>query len=157
MRPLSAAAARAIVARDTGEVFLCILVIEHEGMDTIRLVNDTKEVVRADGTYIPYPFQPVFPEDSDAGMPGVQLIVDNVDREVTRKLREVTGVPKCTLSVILASNPAVVEMGPIECAMLAVDYDVSQIRATLGPEEDFLNQQVPGQSYTPTNSPGMFV
>lgn len=156
-RQLSSAAARAILARETEEVFLCLLEMAHPALETIRIVNNTEAVIRADGAYQPYPFEAVLPEDTDSASPQVQIRIDNCDREVTRKLRELEGVPKCTLRVVLASDPNTDEVGPFAFSILSAEYDAMVISVALGYEEDFLNQAVPAQSYTPTNSPGLFV
>ena len=155
-RTLSAAAARAILARETAEVFLACLTISGAGLDTLRAVNNTEPLVRAGGTFHPYPFDMDWPEDTDSGSPTVRLRVDNIDRQVTGALRAYEGVPKVTVEVVLASSPDTVEMAG-EFSLLAVDYDALVITGTLGYEEDFLNQAVPAQSYTPTSSPGLFV
>lgn len=157
-RILSPTATRAILARETEEVFLVLLTIEHPDISpTIRIVNNTEPVTRSDGEYQPYPFEAVLPDDTDNARPQVSLRVDNVDRSVTRKLRDLTGVPKCTLRVILASDPETTEMGPFDFSVLSAEYDALMISVTLGYEEDFLNQAMPAQTYTPTNSPGIFV
>lgn len=157
MRTLSAPAARAILARETEEVFLTLLEITHPDITTIRIANNTEPVVRTDGTYNPWPFEAVIPEDSDAANTQVQLRIDNCDREVTRTLRNLSGVPKCTLRVVLASSPNTDEVGPFNFSILTVDYDAMLITATIGHDEDFLNQAVPAQSYIPSTSPGLFV
>lgn len=156
-RTLSPAAARAIIARETAEVFLACLTISGDGLDTLRAVNDSQPLVRSSGTFHPYPFDVVLPEDTDSANPTVQLRVDNIDRQVTRALRDFNGVPQVALEIVLASSPDTVEAGPFEFSLLSVDYDALLITGTLGYEEDFLNQAVPAQSYTPTNSPGLFV
>lgn len=156
-RVISATAARAILARETEEVFLCLLEIIHPDITTIRIANNTEAVVRTEGTYNPYPFEAVLPEDSDSASPQVQLRIDNVDRSVTRAIRDLPGVPKCTLRVVLASNPNVDEVGPFNFSILNVSYDAMAISASIGYEEDFLNQAVPAQSYIPSTSPGIFV
>jgi hypothetical protein len=156
-RILSSAAAEAILARETGEVFLAALTISGAGLDTMRIVNNTEAVERAGGTHHPYPFQVQLPEDSDSLANGVTLTIDNCDRQVTRALREYQGVPTCTLEVILASSPDTVEVGPFEFTVLSAEYDALTISVQLGYEEDFLNQGVPSKSYTPSNSRGLFV
>lgn len=156
-RVLSASAARAILARETEEVFLVLLEISHPDIETIRVVNNTVEVVRAEGTYLPYPFEAVLPDDTDNASPNVQLRIDNCSREVTRVLRELSGVPACTLRVVLASDPDHDEVGPFAFSLLNVEYDAFVITAAIGYEEDFLNQSVPAQKYLPSNSPGIYV
>lgn len=156
-RVLSPAAARAIIARNSEEVFLALLEISHPDIETVRIVNNTEAVVRAEGEYVPWPFEAVLPEDTDSASPHVQLRIDNCDREVIRKLRELTGVPKCTLRVVLASNPDHDEVGPFAFSILSAEYDAIVISVMLGYEEDFLNQACPAQSYIPATSPGIFV
>lgn len=156
-RTLSAAAAAAILARETGEVFLACLTISGDGLETVRIVNNTEQVIRSAGTHRPYPFEPMLPEDSDSPANGVTLAIDNCDREVLRRLRTYSGVPQCTLEIILASSPDTVEVGPFEFSVLSADYDALTITVQLGYEEDFLNQAVPAATYTPSNSPGLFV
>lgn len=63
---ISNAAARAILARSTDKVFLACLTVSHSSIGTIRIVNNREEVVRITGTYVPYPFVPLLPEDTDA-------------------------------------------------------------------------------------------
>jgi len=84
-------------------------------------------------------------------------VVDNVDREVLQQIREVSGVPKVTMEVILASSPDTVEAGPFDFSLKQASYDVLAITGTLGYEDDILNQRVPAMSYTPSNSPGLFL
>lgn len=156
-RVLSPTAAQAIVARETEQVFLCLLELSHPDITTIRIANNTEAVVRTDGTFQPYPFEVVLPDDSDAGVAPVQLRVDNIDRSVTRALRNLSGVPRCKLRVVLASNPNVDEIGPFDFRVTDFAYDAMTITATIGPDTDLLNTQVPAQSYVPSTSPGLFV
>ena len=156
-RVLSPVAAKAILARETAEVFLVLLEVEHPAIETVRIVNNTEPVVRGGQSYVPYPFEAVLPEDTDSATPQVQLRIDNCDREVTRRLRDLEGVPRCTMRVVLASDPDHDEVGPFAFSILSADYDVMVISVALGYEEDFLNQACPAQSYTPTSSPGLFV
>lgn len=155
-RTLSATAAAAILARETAEVLLVCLTITTTDT-TLRAVNNTEELVRTGGTWHPYPFEIDLPEDTDSVGPQVQLRVCNVDRQVVRALKDYDGVPTVTVEVVLASAPNTVEVGPLEFKLLSADWDALTITASLGYEEDFLNQAVPSQSYTPVNSAGLFV
>lgn len=156
-RALSPAAARAVLARESEEVFLVLLEISHPDIPPVRIVNNTEKVIRTEGEYLPYPFEAVLPDDTDNASPQVMLRIDNCDREVIRKLRELEGVPKCTMRVVLASSPQQDEVGPFAFSLLNVEYDALVISAAIGYEEDFLNQAVPAQSYIPSTSPGVFV
>jgi len=150
-------AMHAMFAQQTGEVFLVCLTITHPSITTQRLVNNTQPVVRSAGTYQPYPMQLSLPAQLDDQLPTVDIVVDNVDREVLQQIREVSGVPKVTMEVILASSPDTVEAGPFDFSLKQASYDVLAITGTLGYEDDILNQRVPAMSYTPSNSPGLFL
>ena len=154
-RPLTPTQSRAILAQETAEVFLPCLKIE--AGDTFRIVNNTEAIVRADGEYQPYPFNPQFPDDDDEQGSGVTITVDNIERDVSRMLRDYQGVPKATLELITADEPDSPVLGPCEFSILAADVDVMQVSLTLGHEEDFLNQRVPAQTYNPSNSKGLFL
>ena len=60
------------------------------------------------------------------------------------------------IEVFTAQTPDVVERGPFAFSVLGSELDVMTIRLSLGYEEDFLNQAVPAQSYTPSNSSGLW-
>jgi hypothetical protein len=156
-RILSPQGARAVLAQQTGEVFLCCLQIYGPGLTTMYLVNNTVSIVRGVTVFQPYPFEAILPDDSENPAPTVTLRIDNVDRQVTEAIRGYTGIPKCRLDVVLASDPNHVEVGPFDFAITGVEYDAVSITATLGYEEDFLNQQVPAAKYLPSNSAGLFV
>lgn len=156
-RTLSTAAAASILAGNTSEVLLLCLTISGDGLDTLRAVNNTEPLVRTGGTWRPYPFDADLPEDSDNVSPTVTLRVENVDRQVIRALRTYEGVPQVTVELVLASDPDTVEIGPLEFSLLSAEWDELVITGQLGYEEDFLNQLVPSQTYTPVNSPGQFV
>jgi hypothetical protein len=152
-RILSPAAARATLARETEEVLLQCLTIE--AGETFRLVNNTETVMRAVGDYRPYPFEPVLPDDSDsAGQLTIRL--DNIDRRVTELVTSFEGVPLVTVELVLASSPDVVEFGPCRFSVVGSEFDAMVISLALDFEEDFLGQSVPAQTYSPSNSPGLF-
>lgn len=157
MRVVSVNAMKALLAQETGEVFLACITITHPSITTLRLVNDTQPLVRSAGTYVPCPLQVLLPAQRDDQIPQVNLVIDNVDRTVLEQIRELAGVPQITLEIVLASSPDTVEAGPFDFSLLSASYDVLSITGTLGYMDDVLNQQVPAMQYTPTNSPGLFL
>lgn len=157
-RILSNTAAQSILAADTTEIWLCALRITHPSIETIRIVNDTIPLERADGIYIPWAFEAVLPDDNDDATSSVTLTIDNVDREIQAKLRTLAGdPPKCTFEVLLKSQPDEIELGPFDFSILEGTSDLMTLELKLGYEEDFLNQAVPTQLFTPSNSQGLFV
>lgn len=154
-RELSTAQARAILAQETEEVFLPVLTIQ--AGETFRVVNNTEPLETAEGTHLPYPFEPEFPADSDERGGGVALRIDNIDREIIRLIRDHQGVPTATLSLVTASEPDSPIIGPCEFSILGAEVDELQVTLQMGYEEDFLNQRVPAQTYSPTNSQGLYL
>lgn len=155
-RVLSPAAVASALAEQTAEVWLVCLTISGDNLPTFRIVTDTVPLERISGTFQPYPFEAELPEDIERSAGTVTVRVCNVDRAVTRLLKEYQGVPQAVLEVVLGSSPDTVEMGPFEFSVLFAEADELVIALQLGYEENLLNQQVPAQSYTPSNSPGLW-
>jgi len=156
-RLLSPAAAAAALAPQTAEVFVTLLRITAPGMETIRIANDTQPVVRTGVTFQPYAFECELPEDTSDWNGTIPLRIDNVDRQVSRIIRDYVGTPSCRIEVVLASSPNTPEMGPFDFDVLSADIDDTSLVLTLGYSEGFLDQGFPAQTYTPSNSPGLFV
>lgn len=156
MRAVSASAVRAIISRETDKVFVALLLIEHPSIAPVRICSDTAQIVRSDGTYLPFPFEFVLPEDTEGEIPRAAVKLDNVNREIVKQLSTIEGKPTVTFMLVLADTPEVVEYGPAEFLMADAAWNVLTITGTLAYQEDIWMQQVPGQSYTPSNSPGLF-
>lgn len=143
-------------ARETDEVFLICLRISHPDITTIKITDNTEPVVRADGTYNPFPFAIALPTESEGDIPKVSLVIDNVDREITRQLSQLQGRPSVEFEVILASTPDTIEAGPFAFSLMNATYNALVVTGSLGFEEDILNQAFPAQSYDPLNSPALY-
>jgi len=61
-----------------------------------------------------------------------------------------------TILVVTATTPDVVEVGPLEFSLLSITYNAKAVSGVLGFQEDILSRAVPLQTYTPTNSKGIF-
>lgn len=155
-RIVSASALQAMLSRETDKVFLVAMRITHPSFPTIRIVNNTQEVVKTDGTYQPFPFSIILPTEAEEAIPQVTVMFDNIDLMITRAIRTVEGRPNVAFEVILADTPNVIEAGPFNFALLSADYNAKTVQCVLGFEEDILNQSVPKGLYTPVNSPGLF-
>ena len=156
-RELSPAAAASALAAQTAEVWVTCLTISGTGLSTIRICNDSVPLGRTAGTFHPYAFEAELPEDTEDWNGTVPVRIDNVDREVSRKVRAYAGLPNCRLEVVLASSPNTVEMGPFDFSILTADTDETALVLSLGYADGFLDQAVLAQNYTPSNSAGLFV
>lgn len=158
MRQISAAAMQAVLAQNTAEVFVPCLSINHPAFaNPIRLALNTEVMHRAAGDYMPYAFQIDLPSQHDDSLPQVKLTVDNVDLQVNDAIRTLQGPPTVTMDVVMASSPDTVEIGPFNYSLQSATANADTIQGVLGFEEDIFSQQVPGQNYQPSNSPGLFL
>lgn len=148
-----------MLADRTSEVFITLLKIDHASFaNPILLAYNTEPVVRADGTYQPYPFQVNLPDQDEDSLPQVTVTVDNVDLTVNDAIRTLTGdPPTVTMMVVLADSPDTVEAGPFIYSLQNAQADAQTIQGALGFESDIFSQQVPSQTYTPVSSPGLFL
>ena len=159
-RTVSTNALRAMLAQETGEIFLLCVTISHPSFSTpYRLVYDQNPLVRSVGTFEPFAFALNLPNEQDDSPPTVQMSIDNVDNQILQAVRNLpSGVrPDIKLEVVLASSPDVVEKGPYDFKFLSTDYDEASLTGTIGFEDDILNTAIPGDTYTPINSRGLFV
>jgi hypothetical protein len=156
-RVLSAAALQAIFARETDEVFVVLLTLEHSTFATaIRVCSDAVDTISRGSTYQPFPFEVTTPAEDDAPPPRVTLRIDNVDRRIVQEVRRVSGEPiTVTLEVVLASTPDTLEAGPFEFALRDTTYSALLVEGELA-FDDILNEPYPGLAFTPSVSPGLF-
>ena len=153
MRTISANGRAALYAAQTDDVWLQLLTIEHASIGTpIRLVANTEAITSRSESYLAFPFEIVLPS---TGQESVQLIVDNVSRELIDEVRSIDTPLDITLEVVRAAAPDTVEAGPFEFQSRAVEYDVQSMRFTLA-YEPLLQEPFPAYTYTPIDYPGLF-
>jgi hypothetical protein len=158
MRVVSATALRAMLAQETGEVFLVCLTLNHSSFSSpYLLVNDQKPLTRTAGTFQPFAFEVTLPNEQEDQIPQVSINIDNEDRSILQAVRTIGAErPTMKMEMVLASSPNTVEAGPFNFSILNIQYDVGSIQGTIGFEDDFLNTAFPAESYTPSNSRGLF-
>lgn len=158
MREVSPTALQAMLAQETAEVFVPCLTIDHPDLPApLRLAYNSEPLMRAAGEYRPYGFRINLPRQTEDETPALEVQVDNTDLEVNDAIRQLSGQPKVVFEVVLASSPDTVEAGPFEMSLQQATANAQTITGTLGYELDIFAQQVPGQQYVPTNSPGLFL
>lgn len=145
-----------MLAQETAEVFVPCLRIQHPSLETIRVCYNTEKLERADGDYLPYPFQLNLPNQREDEIPRVQVTIDNTDLSVNDAIRNLDGAPVVTLDVVLASSPDMIEAGPFYFELQQITADANTISGSLGQDESIFAQLFPGQQYTPVNSKGLF-
>lgn len=157
MRTLTPEAARAILARESDQPILALVAFTGPGLDPIRIVHNTESITRNGQAYQPWAFEGPPPEDGAALATEITLSIDSIDPTVSRQIRDYQGVPQCEIVWVMAGQPDHAIYGPFEFAVLSAKANEVTIQTQLGYEENTLNQQFPGQTYSPTNSAGVYV
>ena len=156
MRSLSAAARQAIFAQNTDQVFLVLLKLSHPSLvDSIRCVNNTQAIYSNGELYVPYNFRFDPPDEKLNSTSNGTLTIENIDRSIMEAIESINDPPTVEISVILASQPDVLEAGPREFTIRNVPFDAKKISGTLS-SEDTLDIQIPGDRFSPRDYGGLF-
>lgn len=156
MRTVTAEMVRDMLAQQTQEVYLHLVKITHAELAIpLRFVDNTENITNTEGTYVAAAFRIQLPEETDA-IPKIKIQIDNVDQSVIQAIRILSSAPQLEVSVIRASAPDVVEVGPFIVKLKQFDYNKFTITGTLGYDEDFLTEIFPKDQFTPKLTPGIF-
>lgn len=153
-RALSAAAIASLNAQQSGEVWLVLLTISNPGITTIRVVNNTEDIVSRGNTYQAFPFEIELPGQDPDTPASARLRIDNVDKRIVEAVRSITTPPQITIEVVLASQPDTVEIGYSNLTLRSVEYDVNSVRGELTFESIFSEPVT--LTITPNRFPGLF-
>lgn len=157
MRSVSTTALQAFLDQHTDEVILTCVKISHPDLvSDLKFVNDNQDLVRSDGTYVASAFQFRLPSDEEDNIPKGQIVLDNVDLSIIQSIRPLETPPEVTVSLVLASSPNTVEVGPMAFSLKKMQYDAQKITGTLSYDEDFLNSGYPKNVFNPRTTPGIF-
>lgn len=127
----TATAVRALLGLEPDEVVIVLLTIAHPAIATIRVTNDNKDVVSNGNTFIAYPFSITLPNDNeDVGV--AELQIANVDRTIIEAVEEMTEPASCTVQVVLASTPNVIEYEWSNLIIRNVSADDVTVTAQIG-------------------------
>lgn len=155
-RALSATAKAAIFAQETGECPLFLVEFDHTDWGSpIRIVNNTEDVVSGGNTYTAFPFELELPESAPDREARTTIRVCNVDRQIVALLDALATPPTATLSLVLASTPNTIELGPADFELVDYQYGTLVLEGTLA-YEDVLNERIPADIFSPGDYPGLF-
>lgn len=153
MRSISLTALQSSLAQEVEEVFLCALVIEHEDLDEpLKLVNDRQDLVRADGTYKAMGFKLSLNSDEEDNITLAELVVPILDYNVVRAIRATDTPFTVTISVVTASSPNTVEIGPLEFESVSADVSGSFVTIGLGFHRNLFSDVFPKGIFSPSNA-----
>ena len=155
-RPITLVSKQAIHAQETDKVFLVLLTINHTDLaSSIRVVNNTQDIVSNGDTYIGFPFSIELPRDSDNFQIEAKLAIDNVDRQIVAAVRTITSAADVTLEIIRSDTPDVIEASFANFKLKNVSYNALTVSGTLVFER-FDREPYPVDRITPNNFPGVF-
>ena len=150
-------AKREVIRDETAAVFLHLLKLEAEGVDPLYLVDNTETVTSGGITHTPCAFRCVLPEQNDDGTSRpCRVEIDNVDRRIAEIAEEtVNARVTLTVSVVMARNPDVIELGPLRFILRNIGVSKETVQAEL---YDFYvyDRNLPGLRYSPRDFPGLF-
>lgn len=153
---LSTAYKRSAFDPDTDEVWLVLITIAHASISpSIRVVNNTEDVVSNGDTFVGFPFDITLPDDKDAAPPAAKLAIDNVSREIGEAIRTITSAPTVSVEVVRAADPDTVERSWSGFSLRNVKWDVGKVTGDLV-LEDFTDEPYPAGIFSPAAFPALF-
>jgi len=156
MRQLSSDMLRDLFSGETDEAILALVTIEHSSLsEPIRVSSDSVETISNGNTFLPLPFEYTFPSQDDESEIVAKLKIDNVDRQITKAVRNVQSAPTVSTQIVRGSDPDVIEAEFPNFKLTNVTYNKYTVEGTLTLESP-VSQPFPGDSFTPFNTPGVF-
>lgn len=166
-RTLSSAAVTTVLSPETSDDFIVLFVISGGGLSsTLRIANGyTKRISETDDDVVygvvsnghSYQFLPisvVLPQEDDA-TPTAKLSIGNVGRELIPELRGLDSPPSVEITLVLRSDPDVVEASWSGFQFSTVQYNIDTITLQLSSESDAM-EQFPCFGFYPSYHPGIF-
>lgn len=165
-RTLSSAFTSAINGQETGEVVIALLTITHPDMSsplylssdpTVRISDDPLLYATASrsNSYIFLPFTFTLPDDKSDSTPRVEIVFDNINRQMISLLRSISSPPSVLMEVVLASSPDLVEISLPSMILSDVTMSDTTISASLVTDH-LINEPFPAGAFTPGYFPGLF-
>ena len=154
---LSAQLLAQLFAQESSDPFLILVTLSHPDITTIRLVNNSEQIISRGNTFISFPMNIRLPSDDGETSKQVSIDFDNVSLELIEEIRTINSSERITvkLEMILASLPNEVQMSLEELFIRSVQYNKFKLSATIG-IDDFFNAELTSENYSPSKYPGIF-
>lgn len=140
---------------ESTDPFLTLFTLTHSSFGTIRLVNNSTDIVSNGNTFTAFPVRLKLPNDDNNTIRKVEIEFDNVSREIIDELRSVQDPIGVSLQLVLASAPSTIEIEYDELQLRAIEYTTENIKGQVL-SDDFLNTTLGVEKYAPGNFPGIF-
>ena len=146
---------KAQIFKQESEDPLLTLVTLEGPTTTYRLVNNTVDIISRGQTYRAFPMKIRMPVDDGENVRDFQIEFDNASLLLIASLRSVTTPIPCTVELVLASLPDVVQMSVEDLSLRGIQYDKKSVKAKIV-LDNFLAVAMTCERYTPLAYPGMF-
>lgn len=153
--PVSEAAKEALFAQETGEVFLELVTILADGLDPIRLVHNTQDIISGGNVFRATKFKLLFPSGKLGSSTKATIELSNIDRRAVEVIRQANKPLVLSAYLIRASAPDLVEQGPYEFTLRNTRWSASTLSAELYDDVDG-NIAVPKIHYNSQDFPGLY-
>jgi len=144
-----------LLSQESNDPFLTLITLTHDSFSTIRLVNNTKDVVSRTNTFTAFPFKIRFPVDDGETVREFSINFDNISLDLVDEIRSVTSPISIVIELILASMPDDVQITQDNLEIQTIQMNKQSISAKII-VDDFLNVEMTGEKYEPSNFPGLF-
>jgi hypothetical protein len=142
-------------ATEQDDPWIALLVFTHPDLPgALRFTDGGANVTVSGDLYTYEPFKIRLPEETDDAPAVGKLVLDNVTRAVIAALRSIEGPITLDLSIVLASNPTVVERGPYEFEIPGARWNASTVDIDLLVDSAY-GEMVPTDIYSPAYFPGL--
>lgn len=155
MRKLSQKVISQINDQDVDGVYIWLLEVSHDSFETLYFTNDNVNHIVNAKEYIAFPFTLRLAKDGEDAMPQAKLSISNVGLDLIDRIRSVTNALTFSIRLVLADDPADVQIEIPTMIGRGVGYDDTAIEYTLV-YDDILSVQVPSHSYNPIEYGGLF-
>jgi hypothetical protein len=147
---------QAVLAPNTGEVFLFLLTFNHPSFRLpIHLVNNLENISSRGVEYQAFPLELTLPADDGDSLPTIEITCQNASLELIDEVRSITGPMSLKLEFILASQPDIVEFSIQDMRVATVQYDKDVLKMSCT-VDDLLSTSFPAHRYLPSNFAGLF-
>jgi len=178
-RIVSAQLVEAMMAERTDEVVLFLLTLSHSGLDAlvaagsidaspVRIVNNGEGVLSDDNPFLPFAFDCMFPKESEKGIEGVTIMIDNASQWLTPAVRSLDPREEFTAILQIATRTGTQSGGaydqwPIFNNIEATTLDLYLVDTTMDERivqgrlsyDDHLNAAFPAHKQTPILFPAL--
>ncbi len=154
---LSATTARRLQQVTDGAGVLMLLEIAHPSFsETIRIVNDTRNLTALGHDWIALPFYVTLPSDKPKETPRARLQMDNVGRDFSSELEALPpgASLKATIRMVHRTTPNTVDY-QFAAPMSGVKIDGPSVSATVG-RDDLMRLPAVRLRFDPATAPSLF-